>query len=154
MIGRPDLDHFQAMVSAACNDCIYAVYLEQQSAREEGQRQVRIEKAVAAARKRADIIKCCSPKWRDRQKIRDIYAEARRKTEETGRVYHVDHIFPVLHRLMCGLHVHYNLRVISARRNWEKNNKIDQRLVDKLGAEMIAKHVRSRARWKKSEEAA
>lgn len=36
--------------------------------------------------------------------------------------YHVDHSVPITSRLVCGLHVHTNLRVISVRENTRKGN--------------------------------
>ena len=36
--------------------------------------------------------------------------------------YHVDHSIPITSRLVCGLHTHTNLRVISVRENTRKGN--------------------------------
>ena len=63
-----------------------------------------------------------SPKWRDQGQIDKLYEEAQRRTEETGVVHHVDHIYPIQGVLCCGLHVHHNMRVISASENCSKNN--------------------------------
>lgn len=63
-----------------------------------------------------------SPKWRDKAKIRAIYAEAERKTKETGIVHHVDHIYPLQGVISCGLHVPQNLRVITKLANCTKSN--------------------------------
>jgi hypothetical protein len=52
-----------------------------------------------------------------------IYNEARRRTIETGVMYVVDHIWPIKGRLSCGLHVPYNLRVITHAENALKSNK-------------------------------
>jgi hypothetical protein len=62
-----------------------------------------------------------TPAWRDRDKIREIYKEAKRLTAETGIEHHVDHYYPVQGRLCCGLHVHQNLRVITASENCSKH---------------------------------
>jgi len=62
------------------------------------------------------------PPWADLKEITSIYGEANRKTAETGIDHHVDHIIPLKHPLVCGLHVHNNLRVLPARENRSKSN--------------------------------
>lgn len=61
-----------------------------------------------------------TPPWADMKIIACIYAEARRKTQETGELYVVDHIVPKISPLVCGLHVSWNLRVIHWRENAQK----------------------------------
>ena len=53
-----------------------------------------------------------------------FYEEARRLTEETGIVHHVDHIIPINHPLICGLHVETNLQVLPAAENSRKGNRL------------------------------
>lgn len=60
------------------------------------------------------------PKWADRQAIKAIYAEARALTLRTGIQHHVDHVIPLLGATVCGLHVHNNLRIITAEENMRK----------------------------------
>lgn len=74
------------------------------------------------SRKRTATMILASPKWRDREKIKAIYDEAKRLTVETGVQYHVDHIYPLQGDFCCGLHVHHNLRVLTATENCSKNN--------------------------------
>jgi hypothetical protein len=58
-----------------------------------------------------------------RAQIIAIYDEARILTEATGVRHHVDHMIPLLGREVCGLHVPWNLRIITADENRKKNNR-------------------------------
>ena len=58
-----------------------------------------------------------TPPWACRWKIDVVYAVARL----TGLT--VDHIVPVGHPLVCGLHVEHNLRIISGEENTAKGNR-------------------------------
>lgn len=63
------------------------------------------------------------PKWADRAAIRSLYAEARALTKSTGIPHHVDHEIPLAGRMVCGLHVLANLRILTAGDNLRKSNK-------------------------------
>lgn len=65
-----------------------------------------------------------TPTWADMDAIKKIYLEARRKTEETGTLHHVDHIIPLRGKIVSGLHVHYNLQIITAQENLRKSNRL------------------------------
>ena len=69
-----------------------------------------------AARKAAKIM--ATPKWADRQLMRDMYMEAE-YFELT-----VDHIVPLNSPLVCGLHWEGNLQLLPLRENIVKSNKI------------------------------
>jgi hypothetical protein len=77
--------------------------------------------AKSAARRAAK--RKATPEWANIDKIREIYKESSRKTLETGIQYHVDHVIPLNNPLVCGLHVHENLQVITERKNLTKSNK-------------------------------
>jgi hypothetical protein len=68
-----------------------------------------------------------TPPWLTRQQkseIRQVYQIAITMTKTTGEQYVVDHIVPLRSEEVCGLHVPWNLRVITQVENLEKSNKI------------------------------
>ena len=67
-----------------------------------------------------------TPKWLSRKQkseIRQIYQIAITMTQTTGEQYVVDHIVPLRGEDVCGLHVPWNLRVITQEENLKKSNK-------------------------------
>ena len=67
--------------------------------------------------------------WKFRTAIEAFYKEARKLTEETGVLHVVDHIWPINGEDSCGLHVEWNLRVITQAENDSKGNKRPDGLV-------------------------
>jgi hypothetical protein len=67
-----------------------------------------------------------TPKWLTRKQkteIRQIYQIAITMSKTTGEQYVVDHIIPLRGQDVCGLHVPWNMRVITQEENLKKSNK-------------------------------
>lgn len=80
---------------------------------------------MICARRRAKKLQATPPWLTDDHKksIAAIYRRAVQLTKETGTEYHVDHIVPLAGRNVRGLHVPWNLQVITASENHRKWNK-------------------------------
>lgn len=68
-----------------------------------------------------------TPPWLTRKQkteIRQLYQIAITMTKTTGEQYVVDHIIPLRSPDVCGLHVPWNLRVITQEANLKKSNKL------------------------------
>lgn len=79
----------------------------------------------AAARRRAQKLNA-TPSWLTAQhhnEIQQVYQAARDLTKATGVRHHVDHIVPLQGRNVCGLHVPWNLQVLTMTENQSKGNR-------------------------------
>ena len=74
-------------------------------------------RARVAARKAAKLQ--ATPVWVDKKALKDFYILA------TKRGLTVDHIIPLKHPQVCGLHVPWNLQLLSLSENSRKNNRFD-----------------------------
>lgn len=79
------------------------------------------QKGKEGERHRAQTVRA-TPPWTDFDEkcaVYEMYAIARRLTRETGELYVVDHIVPKMGKIVCGLHVSWNMQVI----HWLANAK-------------------------------
>jgi len=80
--------------------------------------------AIEGKRRSSKLLR--TPKWLtadDIEHMRALYSLAAMFQRESGIMYHVDHIIPLQGKLVSGLHVPNNLRVIPAVDNLKKSNK-------------------------------
>ena len=82
-------------------------------------------KALTSVRKRRH--RNATPPWITKEQklqIRQMYLQAQKLTKMTGERYVVYHIIPLLNDSVCGLHVPWNLRVMTQEENLKKSNKL------------------------------
>jgi len=82
-------------------------------------------KALTSVRKRRH--RNATPPWITKEQklqIRQMYLQAQKLTKMTGERYVVDHIIPLLNDSVCGLHLPWNLRVMTQEENLKKSNKL------------------------------
>lgn len=78
--------------------------------------------------KRRALKNQATPKWLSEEQLDEIqsfYTIAKLFQIYDGNEYHVDHIIPLNNSLVCGLHVPWNLQVLSATDNLIKSNKFE-----------------------------
>lgn len=76
---------------------------------------------VISAKRRASKFNA-TPSWSEKEKIEVLYKKAKWLESLTGLKYHVDHVIPLNHPDVCGLHVWANLQILEGFINRSKNN--------------------------------
>jgi hypothetical protein len=64
-----------------------------------------------------------TPKWANADKIQTFYDAAKKLSELTGVSHNVDHVVPLRHLLVCGLHWEGNMQVLTETANKSKGNR-------------------------------
>lgn len=108
----------------ACEKASYAKHRDKALARKKDYRAANTAKWTHYANQRRAARLQATPAWADLKAIEAVYQECAETTVTTGVEHHVDHIVPLKHPLVCGLHVHWNLRVIPGLENRQKANKL------------------------------
>ena len=81
--------------------------------------------AISSKRRAAKLN--ATPEWLTKeqlQEIEDFYEIAAAFKLYTGQEYQVDHIIPLQSNKVCGLHVPWNLQILTAKENIIKSNKL------------------------------
>jgi len=91
----------------------------QKAYRKNNKGKVNAKTMLRIARKRM-----ASPPWVDKKAIEALYERAVFVSKETGVMHHVDHIYPLAGKTFSGLHVPWNLQILTASENCRKGNRI------------------------------
>ena len=78
---------------------------------------------------RGERTSTATPPWLDIKTLIPVFAECITKNMLTPGAYHVDHIAPLKGKTCSGLHVPWNLRVVTAAENGAKSNKLNHDLL-------------------------
>lgn len=99
--------------------------IEAEYERRKAYRQSRAAELVAWNAKRRAATKKRTPIWltaEDIAAMEALYVEARRRTQEEGVEYHVDHVLPLQGKYVSGLHMPSNMQVLLGTENQKKTN--------------------------------
>lgn len=81
-------------------------------------------------RKYIEMAANSTPTWADRKQLLKLAKLADEKERLTGVPHVLDHIIPLNHPFVCGLTVHYNMRVIPKGMNTQKSNDLNAELFE------------------------
>lgn len=73
-----------------------------------------------------------TPSWADLKRIDKVFRACYALNKQIDVAHHVDHIVPLRGKNVSGLHVHYNLRIITAVENVKKRARLDEAYIISL----------------------
>lgn len=85
-------------------------------------------KLNATAAKRRFLKELATPKWTTKEmldRIEGVYLAAQELKKFAGCLLEVDHIIPLQGKEVCGLHVFWNLQLLTPEENVKKGNKLN-----------------------------
>jgi 5-methylcytosine-specific restriction endonuclease McrA len=86
---------------------------------------IKAKHSAKMAKRRATKL-LATPKWltdENKAEMQAIYVKCTQLTKETGISHHVDHIIPLKGKTVTGLHVPWNLQILTATENISKGNR-------------------------------
>ena len=86
----------------------------------------KVKKLASGSKYRATKLNA-TPSWLTKdhfKQIESFYERAKELEEATGEKFHVDHIIPLQSKIVSGLHVPWNLQVLTEEENLRKSNKV------------------------------
>lgn len=88
-------------------------------------------KVKASTKHRRNKHKQATPPWltaEQKKTIKQMYIDAMTTTRVTGTPYVLDHIVPLRSEVVCGLHVPWNLQIMTRAENLIKSNKLTENI--------------------------
>jgi len=82
----------------------------------------RIALNARIAQKRRAMQRAAWLPWIKSSDFKHIFEMRGKISSETGVEHHVDHYYPLVHKDFCGLHVPWNMQIITAEENYRKSN--------------------------------
>ena len=73
------------------------------------------------------------------EKIRRMTLESQIRTLDTGIKYEIDHIIPIVHDKVCGLHVPANVQILTKKQNRAKASRFDQEKQSRIQMQLLKK---------------
>jgi hypothetical protein len=105
-------------------------WVKKERERIKAHRKNNLGKYAAKEAKRRTFKLNASVSWADQKYIEDLYKNCREAEDIFNNAglnikFHVDHIVPLQHDKVCGLHVEHNLQILTSDVNARKSNKYE-----------------------------